>query len=111
IHLLALKIGKDASEEEKEELQQLLNSKPEFTFFSALLDTVESDKFAHHPVKHEDLIADNWKMIANNLGEEEASTAQGIIYPWEHNRKQWKWSVLWRRAAVWIGVLLLAGGG
>lgn len=111
IHLLARKIGKVTSDEEEEELQQLLNNKPEFTFFNALLDAVESDKHAHHPVSREDLIADNWKMIASNLDTEQTLPQAEAAYPWENNPKQRRWQVFWRRAAVWIGILLLGGGG
>lgn len=111
IHLLAKKIGKNISVEEEEELRRLLKSKPEFTFFSALLDTVESEKQTHHPVKDDDLVADNWDLLSSNLDTDKRELSEITIYPWHRNKGHQKWRIIWQRAAVWISILLFAGSG
>lgn len=107
IHLLAKKMGKNASEEEIEELQKLLNNNPEFTFFSSLMDTVKSEKQTGQPVDEERWINGNWEKFADHfLSEHPAETA----YPWQPDKKRHRWKSIMQRAAVWIGLIILLGG-
>jgi ferric-dicitrate binding protein FerR (iron transport regulator) len=107
LQLLAKKMGQAASDKEMAELQKLLQQNPEYSFLIELLQSFEIEKLHKEPaLKEDDLMQESWLMLERELDELPAS---GRVQEIKKSRLRKPLPSWMRVAAIWIGILLLAG--
>ena len=111
IRLLAKKLGRDASDKELAELEELLLNNPEHHFFVEVLKSIEGEKSHREPVLNEKhLLEESWFVLQNQL--DKLQKLDEDDSPAHENQKILRKIAVarWlRNAAVWGGVILLCG--
>ena len=109
LQLLAKQMGHDVSDEEIAELQELLQQYPEQHFLVEVLQSIQGEKLHSEPaIGEDDLVRENWFMLSDQLDNlqkpgEDLEDENGIQI------RKIPAGIWMRRAAMWIGLILLAG--
>jgi ferric-dicitrate binding protein FerR (iron transport regulator) len=107
LQLLAKKMGQAASDKEMAELQKLLQQNPEYSFLIELLQSFEIEKLHKEPaLKEDDLMQESWLMLERELDE---LPTPGKLRKIKKNRLRKPLPSWMRVAAIWTGILLIAG--
>jgi ferric-dicitrate binding protein FerR (iron transport regulator) len=111
LQLLAKQMGHAASDKEIAELMELLSQHPEYHYYREILQSIEGEKQHYEPAtEEEDLVQESWSMLERVLpfgyaGEAANSNDEDLAVRKRVNIRTWIY-----RAAIWVGVIILAGG-
>jgi ferric-dicitrate binding protein FerR (iron transport regulator) len=107
MQLIARKMGKEATEKEIVELQQLLQQYPDHHFLIEVLQSIEGEKSHKEPTMGEEhLVRESWLMLQEELA--------GISMDQAESEKETKkakkifFTTVMRQAAIWAGLILLS---
>jgi ferric-dicitrate binding protein FerR (iron transport regulator) len=108
LQLLAKQMGNAASGKELLELEELLRKYPEYHFLVEILQSLEGEKVHKEPAMSEEaLVHEGWGLLQDELNHLQANTV-----PLKNSENSIRIipSLSWlRSAAIWAGVILLAG--
>ena len=109
LQLLAKQMGKEASDEELSELQDLLQQYPENNFFVEILRAIEGEKSHKEPSLGEDLLVqESWLMLKQEMDDIHSDIESEEIEN-EMPGKRRIVKIWMKHAAIWGGIILIAG--
>lgn len=107
LQLLAKRLGHNASEKELAELNELLSEHPAHQYFAEIIQSIEGEKLHYEPASEEEaVIREGWSRLEHALpavhhtrpSDDSINNSRSITGIW------------FRRAAIWTGIIALAGG-
>ena len=109
LQLLAKQMGQDVSDEEIAELQELLQQYPEHYFLLEVLQSIEGEKVHNEPAIGEaDLMRESWFMLSDQLDDLKKPVGD-LADENEIQIRRIPAGIWMRRAAIWAGLIILAG--
>lgn len=109
LQLLAKQLGHEASCEELSELKSILQQYPENNFFVEILRAVEGEKSHREPSLGEDiLVQESWLMLKQEMDDIHIKSKIPEIVNEIHGKKRLVRTWM-RYAAIWGGIIILAG--
>lgn len=109
LQLLAKKMGHAASQEELQELEELIRQNPEHTLLLELLQSLQGEKLHQEPAMTEQkLVDESWSKLQLELNPHPSIDTASITAVPTPVKRLWH-RKRWAQAAIWTGIFLLAG--
>lgn len=106
LELLARKLGKTASQQELNELDELLELNPEYLQLVSIIKSLQSKKSTHALQDEEALVAEGWNKLQQKINGPAADDSSQN----KNDTRKCFFSVGFiRQAAIWGGLILLTG--